>query len=72
MKMISCALQLQYFTRNKKYNAIKKNNKNNIYLSDFVKSWPLGFHLAPGTARLQASPLSKKSRGLDVLVATAA
>ena len=30
-----------------------------IYLSDFVKTWPLGFRLAPGAARLQASPVSK-------------
>ena len=42
-----------------------------LYLSDFVKTWPLGFRLAPGTARLQASPVCKKSRGLDVLVGTA-
>ena len=24
------------------------------YLSDFVKTWPLGFSLVPGAARLQA------------------
>ena len=28
-------------------------------LSDFVKTWPLGFRLAPGAARLQASPVPK-------------
>ena len=31
-----------------------------ICLFDFVKTWPLGFRLAPDAARLQASALSKK------------
>ena len=35
-----------------------------IYLSDFVKMWPLGFCLEPGTAPLQASPVSKRVGGL--------
>ena len=35
-----------------------------IYLSDFVKTWPLGFRLAPGVARLQASPVRKNVGGL--------
>ena len=35
-----------------------------IYLSDFVKTWPLGFRLAPGAARLQASPVPKNVGGL--------
>ena len=35
-----------------------------LYLSDFVKTWPLGFCPAPGVARLQASAASKKARGL--------
>ena len=30
-----------------------------IYLSDFVKTWPLGFRLAPSAARFQASPVPK-------------
>ena len=34
------------------------------YLSDFVKTWPLGFRLAPGEARVQASPASKIVGGL--------
>ena len=29
-------------------------------LFDFVKTWPLGFRLAPDAARLQASAVSKK------------
>ena len=29
-------------------------------MSDFVKTWPLGFRLAPGAAQLQASAVSKK------------
>ena len=37
-----------------------RHNSVHIYLSDFVKTWPLGFRLAPGAARLQASPVSKK------------
>ena len=35
-----------------------------IYLSDFVKTWPLGFRLAPDKARLQASPVPKNVGGL--------
>ena len=35
-----------------------------LYLSDFVKTWPLGFRLAPGAARLQASPVPKNVGGL--------
>ena len=35
-----------------------------VYLSDFVKTWPLGFRLASGIARLQASPAPKKVGGL--------
>ena len=35
-----------------------------VYLSDFVKTWPLGFRLAPGAARLQASPVPKNVGGL--------
>ena len=35
-----------------------------VVLCDFVKTWPLGFRLAPGAARLQASPVSKKVGGL--------
>ena len=35
-----------------------------IYLSDFVKTWPLGFRLAPSEARVQASPASKIVEGL--------
>ena len=35
----------------------------NIYLSDFVKTWPLGFRLAAGEARTQTSPASKKVGG---------
>ena len=35
-----------------------------IYLSDFVKTWPLGSRLAPGAAQLQASPVSEKVGGL--------
>ena len=42
-----------------------------VFLSDFVKTWPLGFRLAPGAARLQASPVSKKVGWLAVLVGTA-
>ena len=34
-------------------------------MSDFVKTWPLGFLLSPGTARLQASPVPKKVGGLQ-------
>ena len=34
------------------------------YLSDFVKTWPLGFSLVPGAARLQSWPVSKKVGGL--------
>ena len=30
------------------------------YLSDFVKTWRLGFRLAPSAAQLQASVVSKK------------
>ena len=33
-------------------------------LSDFVKTWPPGFRLVPGAARIQASPVSKKIGGL--------
>ena len=36
----------------------------NIYLSDFVKTWSLGFRLEPGEARLQASPVPKNVGGL--------
>ena len=35
-----------------------------IYLSDFVKTWPLGFRLASGAARPQASPVPKNVGGL--------
>ena len=42
-----------------------------VFLSDFVKTWPLGFRLAPGAARLQVSPVSKKVGWLAVLVGTA-
>ena len=31
-----------------------------IYLSDFVETWPLGFRLKPGAARLQTSAVAKK------------
>ena len=34
-----------------------------IYLSDFVKTWPVGFRLGPGEARLQASPVRKNVGG---------
>ena len=40
-------------------------------MSDFVKTWPLGFRLASGEARIQTSPASKKVRELGVLVGTA-
>ena len=33
-------------------------------LSDFFKTWPPGFRLVPGAARIQASPVSKKIGGL--------
>ena len=36
-----------------------------IYLSDFAKMWPLGYHLVLGIAQLQASPVSKKVGGLS-------
>lgn len=35
-----------------------------IYLSDFIRTWPLGFCLASGAARIQVSPVSKKVVGL--------
>ena len=35
-----------------------------LYLSDFVKTWPLGFRLAQGKARLQATAVSKNVGGL--------
>ena len=35
-----------------------------IYLPDFIKTWPLGFRLAPGKAQVQASPASKIVGGL--------
>ena len=35
-----------------------------IYLSDFVKTWPLGFRLVPDEAQVQASPASKIVGGL--------
>ena len=35
-----------------------------VYLSDFVKTWPLSFRLALGAARLQASPVPKNVRDL--------
>ena len=35
-----------------------------IYMSDLVKTWSLVFCLGPGTARLQASPMSTKVGGL--------
>ena len=35
-----------------------------ICLFDFVKTWPLGFRLAPDAARLQASAVSKKAGAL--------
>ena len=31
-----------------------------ICMSDFVKTWPLGFRLAPGAAQLLVSAVSKK------------
>ena len=31
----------------------------NIYLSDFAKTWPLGFRMAPGEARIQVSQASE-------------
>ena len=34
------------------------------YLSDFVKTWPLGFRLAPGAVRPQASLVPKNVAGL--------
>ena len=37
---------------------------NFIYLSDFVKTWPLGLRLAPCAARLQAGPVPKNVEGL--------
>ena len=46
----------------------KKNNNNNNSnknLSDFVKTWPLRFRLAPGQTCVQ------KGRALAVLVGTA-
>ena len=45
--------------------------KAHVYLSDFLKTWPLGFHLAPGAARLQGQLGAQKCRGVDVLVGTA-
>ena len=33
-------------------------------MSDFVKTWPLGFRLAPGEARLQARPVPNNVGGL--------
>ena len=36
-----------------------------VCLSDFAKTWPLGFRFAPGAARLQASPVFKKVGGLS-------
>ena len=36
----------------------------NIYLSYFVKTWPLGFRLAQGEALIQVSQASKKVEGL--------
>ena len=35
-----------------------------VYLSDFVKTWSLGFRLAPGEVQVQASPASKIVGGL--------
>ena len=35
------------------------------YLSDFVKTWPLGFRLTPGAARFQASLVPKNVRRLQ-------
>ena len=35
-----------------------------VYLSAFVKTYPLGFHLASGAARLQASVVPKNVWGL--------
>ena len=35
-----------------------------VNLSDLVQTWPLGFSLAPGAARLQASAVSKNVGGL--------
>ena len=35
-----------------------------IYLSEFVKTWPVGFRLAPGAAPLRASALYKRLGGL--------
>ena len=35
-----------------------------FYMSDFVKTWTLGFPLAPGTVRPQATPVCKKVGGL--------
>ena len=40
------------------------HSTGHIYLSDFFKTLPLGFRLAPGAAGLQASPVSKKVGGL--------
>ena len=37
---------------------------NNVYLSDFVKTWSPGFRLAPGKAWVQASPASEIVGGL--------
>ena len=37
------------------------------YLSDFVKTWPLVFRLAPGAARLQASSVPKNIGGFTSL-----
>ena len=34
------------------------------YMSDFVKRLPLGVRLAPGAARLQASPVPENVGGL--------
>ena len=34
-----------------------------VNVSDLVQTWPLGFRLAPGAARLQASAVSKKVGG---------
>ena len=36
----------------------------NTYLSDFVKTWLLGFRLATDASLLQASAVSKKLEGL--------
>ena len=40
---------------------------NHLFLSDFVKTWALGFRLAPGAAWIQASLVSKKVGGLTSL-----